>query len=203
LNKKQTIIYFVRHGKVYNPADILYGRLPYFGLAEEGIKQISQTARYLKTQKIDLLYSSPILRAKQTATIIKKRLNLPVIHFSKHLLEIQTSLQGNSFATVRALNYDVFAGPGKKIIGETITEVFNRTEKFVDYVIKKHQGKKIVAVTHGDIMMLLKAKFERLPIINESIRPGEGEYVTQGEIYKVVCDENISLSLESVFKPEL
>jgi len=199
----QTTIYFVRHGKVYNPADILYGRLPYFGLAEEGKKQIDQTAHYLKTQHIDLLYSSPMLRAKQTAAIIQKTLDLPKIHFSKHLLEILTSLQGTSFTTIRALNYDVFAGPNKKIKGETIYEVYNRVEKFVDTMIKQHPGKNIVAVTHGDLMMLLKAKFARLPIINESIRPGEGYYVTQGEIYKVTCDENVALSLESVFKPKL
>jgi len=199
----QTTIYFVRHGKVYNPADILYGRLPYFGLAQEGKKQIAQTAHYLKTQHIDILYSSPILRAKQSAMIIQEQLGLPKIHFSKQLLEIQTSLQGNSFTYIRSLNYDVFAGPGKKIVGETIYEVYNRVEKFVDYVIKNHAGKRVVAVTHGDLMMLLKAKFERLPIINESIRPGENQYFTQGEVYKVTCDETTPLSLTSVFKPTL
>ena len=72
----KTIIYFVRHGKVYNPTDILYGRLPRFGLAEEGIQQIEQTATYLKQEAIDVLYSSPLLRAKQTAEIIQKRLGL-------------------------------------------------------------------------------------------------------------------------------
>jgi broad specificity phosphatase PhoE len=199
----QTSIYFVRHGKVYNPTDILYGRLPRFGLAEEGKQQIAQTAHYLSRQGIDLLYSSPLLRAKETAEIIRKKLNLPKIHFSKYLLEILTSLQGTSFTYIRTLNYDVFAGPDKKdISGETIEEVAARVEKFMSYVIKTHPGKKVVAVTHGDLLMLLQAKFAGLPIVNASIRPGEENYVQTGEVYKVTCDENIPLMLESVFKPQ-
>lgn len=199
----KTIIYFVRHGKVYNPKNVLYGRLPRFGLAEEGRQEITQTATYLKKEKIDAIYSSSLLRAIQTAEIIKKTNNLPKIVISKYLLEINTSMQGKSFSFIKTLNYDVFAGPGKAIKGETIEQVLERVEKFVNLVINKHPGQQVVAVTHGDIMMLLKARLEHLPIVNDSLRPGPEHYVQQGEIYKVTCDENVALTLESIFKPTL
>lgn len=199
----ETIIYFVRHGKVYNPTDVWYGRLPRFGLSKEGQQQIEQTAKFLAKEQIDYLYTSPLLRAKQTADIIKRKLKLPKLRFSKDLLEIESSFQGTSFSYIKTLNYDVFAGPGKDTKGETIEEVANRMQQFIHTMIKKHPGKKIVAVSHGDPIMLVKATLTGLPIVNESLRPGPEKYIQQGEIYKVVCDANIPLTIESIFKPQL
>lgn len=196
-----TSIYFVRHGKVYNPTDIWYGRLPSYGLQKEGQEQIKQTAKFLAKEHIDVLYTSPLLRAKQTADIINQKLKLPKIHFSKDLLEINSSLQGSSFTYLHSLNYDVFAAPSRDITGETIEEAFARIEKFMHIIIKKYPGKKIVAVSHGDPLMIAKAIIEHLPKENVSIRPGSEKYVQLGEVYKINCDENIPLTLTSVFKP--
>lgn len=198
----KTIIYFVRHGKVYNPANILYGRLPGYGLQKEGKQQIEQTARFLAKEQVDLLYTSPLLRAKQTADIINQKLKLSKMYFSKNILEINTSLQGSSMAYVESLHFDAFAAPGRDIKGETIEEALKRMDKFVHTIIKKHQGKKIVVVSHGDPIMLVKAKLTRLPIVNESLRPGPEKYIQHGEVYKVECDENLPLTITSVFKPE-
>jgi broad specificity phosphatase PhoE len=198
----QTAIYFVRHGKVYNPTDVWYGRLPRFGLSQEGKKQIEQTANFLKNERIDHIYTSPLLRAKQTSDIIKHQLSLPKLYFSKDLLEIQSSLQGNSFNSISKLDYDVFAGPGKDIKGETIEDVYNRSQQFIHKMIKKYPGKKIVAVSHGDLLMLVKANLTGLPIENASLRPGPEQYMQHGEVYKVTCDEHIALTGESIFKPK-
>lgn len=197
----RTTIYFVRHGKVYNPTNVWYGRLPRFGLAQEGRQQIEQTAEFLKKENIDRIYTSPLLRAKQTADIIKQKLKLPKIYFSKDIMEIKSSLQGNSFAYIKSIDYDVFASPGRDVKGETIEEIANRMQQFMHKMIKKHPGKKIVAVGHGDPIMLVKAALTGLPIINESLRPGPEKYLQHGEIYKVTCDENLPLTLESIFKP--
>src|SRR5262249_50189343 len=100
------------------------------------------------------------------------------------------------------LNYNIFAGPGSGITGETIEDVANRMQQFLHHMIKKHPGKKIVAVSHVDPIMLIKATLIGKPIINESIRPGPEEYIQQGEVYKVTCHEYIPLTVESVFKPK-
>ena len=201
----KTVIYFIRHGDVYNPTDIVYGRLPGFGLSEKGKKQIEQAAKYLKTQNINFLYSSPILRAQQTAEIIQKELGLPKINYSEYITEILTSVQGktSTYAHKTYPNFDIFAGPGKDITGETIGDVSDRIEQFIYNIQKKYSGKNIVAVTHGDLLMLLKALAGGLPIVIESIRPGSDQYAQKGEIYKVTCDENGQITIESVFKPNL
>lgn len=198
-----TFIYFVRHGKVYNPTDVWYGRLPRFALSKEGKAQIEQTAKFLAKEDINYIYTSPLLRAKQTADIIKHKLKLRKMRFAKDLLEIKSSLQGTSFNYIKKLNYNVFAEPGSGITGETIEEISDRMQQFIRTMIKKHPGKKIVAVSHGDPIMLVKAKLQGLPITNESLRPGPENYIQQGEVYKVTCDEYIPLTIESIFKPEV
>lgn len=197
----QTYIYFVRHGKVDNPKDIWYGKLPGYGLSETGREQIQQTTDYLSKQNIQVLYSSPLQRAKESAEIISEKLNLP-IHESDDLMEIESSLQGLPFTYLRTLHFDVFAAPGKDIVGETIEEALNRMLNFVKGVSNTNPGEHIVAISHGDPIMLVRAKVLGLPIINDSLRPGDN-YLLQGEVYKVTCENGEPISLERVFRPNV
>lgn len=178
-----TRIFFIRHGEADNPKKIWYGRLPGFGLSSEGKKQIIKTAKSLSKQKIDAIYSSPILRAKKSTKIISKILHLP-INYSNDLLEIKSSMQGKTLVNIflHSIKSDIFASPKNKIIGETIEEVAQRMQKFIERIIKQYKGKNIVAVTHGDPIMIVKAEKEGLPIKIDSIRPIKG-YIKPGEIY--------------------
>lgn len=197
-----TQIYFVRHGEVFNPQNVWYGRLPRFGLSEHGKEEIVQTAKYLATQEITQLYTSPVLRARQTALIIQKELTLP-IHFSKDLMEIKSSLQGRSFEEIARRNFDVFAAADKPdIVGETIEDIAQRVKRFILRVIQNHPGERVVAVSHGDPIMIVKAMIEGLPIVNESLRPGKENYVHHGEIYLVESEEKKPLTLTKLFQPQ-
>lgn len=80
------IIYFVRHGEVENPEGIKYGRLPGFPLTQKGIAEINETAEKLRGVGIEIIYSSPLLRTKQSAEIISEKLKLPTI-YDDRLLE--------------------------------------------------------------------------------------------------------------------
>lgn len=165
-----TYIYFVRHGEVYNPKKIWYGRLPFHGLSKNGRNQIEETAKYLKNKQINVIYSSPLLRARQSAEIIRKKLNLPKIHFSKNLLEVKSSLQGSSDEYMLSINYDFYAAPGKKITGETIKQLSARMQQFSKRVVKKYKGKHIAVVSHGDPIMVVKVRELGLPLNVNSLR---------------------------------
>lgn len=180
-----TKIFFVRHGKVNNPNKVWYGRLPGFGLSPIGKKQILKTARLLIENKIDVICSSPLLRTKESAGIIGNVLNLP-INYSDDLLEIKSSMQGKftDYIYSYSPNFNLFASPTNNIIGETIEDVAQRMQKFIFEVIKNHAGKNIVAVTHGDPIMIVKAQTKGLPMEINSIRPAKG-YIQPGEIYLV------------------
>ena len=62
-------IHLVRHGEVYNPEGILYGRLPHFRLSDFGHQMAEAAAKDLKAQKrnVTKIVSSPLLRARESA----------------------------------------------------------------------------------------------------------------------------------------
>ncbi|MBR3275654.1 MAG: histidine phosphatase family protein [Eubacterium sp.] len=64
------MLYLIRHGKTaLNHANVLQGRSDY-PLNEEGIRQAEDAARMLKDVHFDHVFTSPLIRAVQTAKII-------------------------------------------------------------------------------------------------------------------------------------
>src|SRR5579864_9664303 len=158
-----TTIYLIRHGEVSNPDQIWYGRLPNFYLSELGKKQIEITANYLLDKNITAIYTSPLIRAKQSGEIIAKKLDSPPIIISQELNEIITSYEGKSLTITNAINDDFYFSPGRKKNDETMEEIATRMKQFVTNAVKKYYGKSIVAVSHGDPCMILSASINQLP----------------------------------------
>ena len=197
-----TKIFFVRHGEVKNPNKIWYGRLPGFDLSQQGKKQILQTAQFLSKNKINAIYSSPLLRTKNSAEIIGSVLNSP-INYSDYLLEVNSSLRGKTFSYIsdHFAKLNVFASRKYNIRGETIEDIAIRMQKFVDLIIKNHKGQNIVAVTHGDPIMIIKTQITGLPLKIDSIRPTKS-YIKQGEVYLAEYKTNQKTNIKSLFKPQ-
>jgi broad specificity phosphatase PhoE len=75
---EQTRVHVIRHGEVYNPDGILYGRLPGFHLSERGRAQAQAVADALADHDIVAVIASPLQRAQETAAPIAAKHNLPV-----------------------------------------------------------------------------------------------------------------------------
>ena len=199
----KTSIYLVRHGEVHNPDDVWYGRLPRYKLSKKGNKEIEQTAEFLASQKIDYIYSSRQLRAVQTAKIIQRALQIQSINISMRLQEVHSVFQGKTFARARAANFDVFGGKEKNKASEKIEEVLARMQRFIKTTAARHEGNNVVAVSHGDPIMIVDAWFRGLPITNESIRPGPKKYIKHGEVFKLTYDQGAVQSCKSIFNPQV
>jgi broad specificity phosphatase PhoE len=63
----RTVIHMLRHGEVYNPGGVLYGRLPGFRLSDLGQRQAAAVAGHLASRDIVHVVASPLERAQQTA----------------------------------------------------------------------------------------------------------------------------------------
>lgn len=64
------MICIIRHGRTeLNKANVLQGRSDY-PLNDEGIRQAKEAAKMLESIKFDYVYSSPLIRAVQTAEIV-------------------------------------------------------------------------------------------------------------------------------------
>ena len=177
----QTVLYIVRHTDVHNPGDILYGRLPRFGLSELGRQQAERTASLLAEVPVQAFYSSPQLRARQTARILASAHGEMPLRLSHLLAEVRTSWQGRPHSELETIYFDFYNNPVHEA-DETLHQLWDRLNRFVRRVRRRHQGQAVVAVTHGDIVFLAKSGFRGMPIAIESIRrhgfyPGKGSLV--------------------------
>lgn len=73
-------IYFVRHGQTeWNLKKRIQGRADK-PLNEQGKQQAIETRQNLISKDIDLIICSPLLRAVETAEIINKDRNIPILY---------------------------------------------------------------------------------------------------------------------------
>jgi broad specificity phosphatase PhoE len=153
-----TSIHFVRHGAVHNPQNVFYGRLEGFPLSQEGRRQARAAAEILRDRPIAAVFSSPLLRAVQTAEIILSFHHGLSVEISEHLNEVHCPFDGQPRTVLDARDWDVYTGVGPEY--EQPGDVFARTMQFVAEVRQRFHGQQVVAATHGDIVgfMMLFAK---------------------------------------------
>ncbi len=195
-----TTFYFIRHGEVENPQQVWYGRLSGYALSVVGRQQAHQAANYFSSKDIDAIYSSPLLRTEQTAEIIAKRLDT-VLNYSDDLLEINSVMQGKKYSDLAAINYNIFASETNNIEAESIVSAARRIKNFLLEISQKNQV--VIAVSHGDILMLLKLMHKSLELNNFNLRQQAGEYTHHCEVYKVLFENGEIKSLTSVFRPSV
>ena len=94
----QATVHLLRHGEVYNPDGILYGRLPEFHLSERGREMAKMladhfAARVAQGANIVHLVSSPLTRAQETALPTSQALDLQ-IHTEPRIIEAENHFEG-------------------------------------------------------------------------------------------------------------
>ena len=92
---EHTRVHLVRHGEVYNPEGVLYGRLPGFHLSGKGRQQAEAVADALADRDIVAVIASPLQRAQETAAPIAARHDLPV-DTDPDLIESANFFEGRS-----------------------------------------------------------------------------------------------------------
>jgi probable phosphoglycerate mutase len=160
----KTDVLFVRHADVHNPDNVFYARLPRFHLSEQGWKDAEVTARALAEEPLAAIYTSPMLRARQTAGVIaKQHPSVPLI-VTRRLIEIRTHFQGHRWAHIpRHPNfYDPEAGD------ETVQQVFVRMQRMMFEVLRRHPGASVVCISHGDPIKILRMGYLGQPLTKQS-----------------------------------
>ena len=79
-------LFLVRHGETDHNAKKLLVSITYVPLNEKGREQARLLAKRLKNEQIDVIISSPLSRARETAEIIAEQHGKKVI-VSKELIE--------------------------------------------------------------------------------------------------------------------
>ncbi|WP_104138291.1 histidine phosphatase family protein [Arthrobacter sp. ZGTC131] len=94
----QATVHLLRHGEVYNPEGVLYGRLPEFHLSELGQQMAQTLAEHFRDRashgaKIVYLVASPLTRAQETAEPTSRALSLD-IHTDQRIIEAENHFEG-------------------------------------------------------------------------------------------------------------
>jgi broad specificity phosphatase PhoE len=159
----------VRHADVHNPRRLFYGRLPRFRISELGKRQAAFLGEHLADVPIAGVYSSPMLRARQTAEILARPRGLTVRR-AEPLIEVRTGWMG-SVETLIPPVINLYEPPHSEG-DETIEEVWTRVDRFVRLLVKRHPGQTVCCVSHGDPVVIAHAGYTGLPLALSSIRGG-------------------------------
>jgi len=163
-----------------------YPEIIFNPLTRKGVLDAKQKAKSLKG-KIDLIYASPILRAKQTAMIIADEIKVPFF-VDERLREIDMGiLQNKAYEKFDEYIVDKISGKrdlNKKIEnGESLNDVKQRAIQFILELEKIHRGKNILIVSHGGVLWMLEGEMKTLS--PEQIRNFEIKNYNLGELRKV------------------
>ncbi|GII26401.1 histidine phosphatase family protein [Planosporangium mesophilum] len=93
----RTVVHVLRHGEVYNPEKILYGRLPGYRLSELGVQMAKAAAESLADRDVTHLVASPLERAQQTAEPFAAQFKLE-IEVDERLIESGNMFEGKRVA---------------------------------------------------------------------------------------------------------
>jgi len=92
----RTIVHLMRHGEVFNPTGVLYGRLPEFHLSDLGEQMAQAAADGLAGRDITYLVASPLERAQQTAQPTAEAFKLPIVTDDR-VIEADNTFEGSKF----------------------------------------------------------------------------------------------------------
>lgn len=175
-----TTLHLVRHGEVDNPEFIFYGRLPRYALGVEGRAQADATARLLSKEPIAAIYSSPMLRARQTAAAIAREQRGLQVRVSSLLNEVNVPLEGRPLEEGIAANWDLYTGNRPPL--ESPVDILARTLRFVLLCLRRHAGQTVVGVTHGDPIAFLMLWAWAMPVTTELKTPMYRDYLEVASI---------------------
>jgi len=156
----------MRHGQTdWNAQDRIQGKTD-IPLNETGREQARRAAELLCTEeKIDVIISSPLVRAKETAKAVADRLGLEVFTADALIERDFGDYEGKQFheigCSIKALRRYTDNLPIQN--GETIREVAERVFAFLDKTVSEYSDKTLLLVTHGHVLRPISWYFEGIP----------------------------------------
>ena len=159
-----TIIYFIRHARaVGNKNHILNGNRLDVPLTKKGRKQAQELVKFIK-QRPDVILSSPLKRARQTAYYFEKKYKLKA-QIIKDLEEQDFGEWSGKDATKVKKIYpqNFFSYPNNEksnfIIscpnGESYSSLKKRAKKVLDFIKKNFKNKVVFAFCHGVLILAM------------------------------------------------
>lgn len=175
----KTVVGILRHGQTDWNIDFRLQGVTDIPLNETGIAQARDAAAVIEPTDWDLVLTSPLSRARDTAQIVAE-----VNGLGEALIE--TLLLERSFGEAEGLGHEEWKAkyadtnlvPG----GESLAELESRAKLLLDKLATDHTGKRILAVSHGALIRKL------LRIVSSGEFPRDGERLGNASLSIFVHD---------------
>ncbi|MDE0546173.1 histidine phosphatase family protein [Microbacterium sp. C7(2022)] len=144
-------LHLVRHGEVYNPRRVLYGRLPGFRLSDDGRQMARSAAEYIQTldRPVTALVCSPLQRTRESAEPFTELFGLDP-RVDEDVIEPTNVFEGRRM--VRSLlnpwNWRHLRKPALPSWGEPYAQVVARMNKAMTTAWNSVDSGDVVIVSH-------------------------------------------------------
>ncbi|WP_018119247.1 histidine phosphatase family protein [Corynebacterium mastitidis] len=151
-----TIVHLVRHGEVYNPAKILYGRMPGYHLSSRGQSQAARTAQSFRDHEVAYLAASPLERVQETAAPLSEVTGCEV-RTDEALLEAGNRFEGLRTKGLRSqlwnpVRWPLMVNPALPSWGEHYSAILERMRGAIERARAAAEasdsGSEAILVTH-------------------------------------------------------
>lgn len=162
-------LHLVRHAEVEAAYQGVFGGTIDMNLSSRGEQQALALASYLRAQKFDAIFSSPMKRVQQTlAPTLQQPRPTPVV--LPNLYEVHFGdWQGLNFPEVKArYGYDAhqwleLLAVGKIPNGENLDSYRDRVNDCLKTILQNSQGKTVGVFCHGGVIRMLLSLLLHLP----------------------------------------
>jgi broad specificity phosphatase PhoE len=192
-------IYLVRHAEYDSPLPIAPGRLP-FPLSATGREQAKRLQTFFQDKAINAIYSSAVLRCRETATIIANE-QAP-IHYDQRLLETLSAYQG--FWYEQSMDWTHFFGHRDELGGEGAQDILNRVGDFWTQVILSSDSEEnLVICSHGDPLYCLGQFLRGTRQMDDQqlYQLNDADYQPKGSIQEIMLDGKQVVEIKAIIMP--
>ena len=187
------VIYFARHGETdWNITRQIQGSTDVL-LNEKGLRQAKELADKLvkEAYDIDCVYTSPLIRARETAKMAANALGVACKQVSEFAEMDFGKWEGEIWANIEkqyTKEYEYWnrhrrysSPPG----GECYNDVLKRVFKALDFIIKQENGN-VLVISHSAIIMSLRCYLAELCIDDDTML----QFLTKNiEIVEIEADD--------------
>lgn len=151
------IFYLVRHGESESNVRKIGNSFPEkrkMPLTKKGVNQVLETAKVLSQKKIDIILASPLERTRETAALISEKIGVEVL-IDYRLHEIGLGIYNDKPLETFLSKYPderarITADPSDGV--ESLIDMRGRIESLLRDIRKIYMNKKVVIVSHGDVL---------------------------------------------------
>jgi broad specificity phosphatase PhoE len=205
--RNQTTLFFIRHGEtVSNKQKIRQGVQIDDYLDTQGVLQIQKIAKIIIALDLDVLFTSYLKRAEESAALINRSLPEPIqiLHDFRLRERDFGSLSGkthdewdkilpNNRELEAMQNYDY-----RPFGGENVDDVRQRSISAILDIISNHDKQNIGIITHNGVIRLLLFHFPDMPRIYRGLDTDKD--IANADIYEWDITDGKIANLKSLLK---